>query len=243
MHLSPVFGEFMGTAMLMLLGNGVCASTALRGSKGEGAGWLIVTIGWGFAVFCAVLTAIACGSPGAHLNPAVTIAVAIRTGIYRDVVPFIAAQTLGACVGSALMWVFYAGQFRMTEDANTKLQVFCTEPAIRNPLANFFSELIATSVLLLVIGAIGSRSLAAAGPAPGLSPYLVGILVWSIGMSLGGTTGYAINPVRDFGPRLMHFLLPIPGKGSSDWSYAPIPIAGPVAAGLLIGIFLRVTGI
>ena len=212
-------------------------------SKAENAGWIVIATGWAFAVFCGVVVAIACGSPGAHLNPAVTLAVAIRTGDYSHVGSFMLAQMLGGFSGAALNWLMYLPHWRLTEDPETKLAVFATGPAVRMPLANLLSETIATFILLLVIGAIGAKTFAPAGPAPGLAPYLVAITVWSIGLSLGGTTGYAINPARDLGPRIAHALLPIAGKGSSDWSYAPIPVFGPLLGALLAGIFLRVFGL
>jgi glycerol uptake facilitator protein len=241
--LSPFFGEFMGTLVLILLGEGVVAGVLLKHSKAENAGWVAITAGWAFAVFSGVVTAIACGSPGAHLNPAVTVAVAIKTGIYKDLLPFITAQMLGAFAGATLNWLFYFPHWRATEDPELKRAVFCTSPAIRLPLANLFSEVVATAVLLLVIGAIGAKTFAPAGPAPGLAPYLVGITVWAVGLSLGGTTGYAINPARDLGPRLAHAVLPIAGKGSSDWGYAYIPVLGPILGALLTGAFLRITGL
>ena len=241
--LTPFFGEFIGTAILILLGEGTCAAVSLKGSKAQNSGWIVIAAGWGFAVFCGVITAIACGSPGAHLNPAVTIAVAIKTGDFSQMPTFFAAQFLGAFVGAVLVWLFYKDHFAITEDPGTKLGIFCTGPAIRNPLSNLFSETIGTTVLLLVIGCIGAKTFAPAGPAPGLAPYLVGVLVWSIGLSLGGTTGYAINPARDLGPRIAHAVLPIPGKGASDWSYAWIPVVGPIVGAILIGLFLRFSGI
>ena len=241
--LSPFVGEFLGTLVVIFLGDGVVASVLLKQSKAENAGWMVVTAGWAFAVFCGVLTATACGSPGAHLNPAVTIAVAIRTGDYHQVAPFLLAQMLGAIAGAVLVWLFFWSHWAVTEDKAAKLGVFCTSPAIRNLPVNLFCEATATAVLLLVIGAIGSKLLASAGPAPGLAPYLVGITVWGIGLSLGGTTGYAINPVRDLGPRIAHALLPIPGKGSSDWGYAAVPVIGPILGAIVMGLFLRLTGI
>jgi glycerol uptake facilitator protein len=240
---SPFFGEFMGTLILILLGEGTNASVLLKRSKAENAGWIAITAGWGFAVFCGVVTAIACGSPGAHLNPAVTIAVAIKTGDFSQVGSFITAQLLGAFTGAILVWLFYMPHWEVTPDPSLKLAVFSTGPAIRKPFWNLFSEIIATAVLLLVIGCIGAKTFAPAGPAPGLAPYLVGILVWAIGLGLGGTTGYAINPARDLGPRLAHFLLPIAGKGSSDWGYAWIPVAGPILGAILIGLFLKYAGV
>ncbi len=241
--LSPFFGEFLGTLVVIFLGDGVVAGVLLKQSKSENAGWMVITAGWAFAVFCGVLTATACGSPGAHLNPAVTIAVAIRTGDYHQVAPFLLAQLLGAIAGAVLVWIFFWSHWAVTEDRAAKLGVFCTSPAIRNLPVNLFCEAAATAVLLLVIGAIGSKLLASAGPAPGLAPYLVGITVWGIGLSLGGTTGYAINPVRDLGPRIAHALLPIPGKGSSDWGYAAVPVVGPILGAIVMGLFLRLTGI
>lgn len=241
--LTPFFGEFMGTLILVLLGEGTNAAVLLKRSKAENSGWIVIAAGWGFAVFSGVVTAIACGSPGAHLNPAVTVAVAIKTGDYSHLLSFFTAQMLGAFVGAVIVYLFYRDHFAVTDDPAVKLGVFCTAPAIRNPVSNLFSEVIGTAVLLLVIGAIGAKTFAPAGPAPGLAPYLVGILVWAVGLGLGGTTGYAINPARDLAPRLAHALLPIPRKGSSDWAYAPIPVVGPIVGAILIGLFLRLSGI
>lgn len=241
--LSPFFGEFMGTLVLILLGDGVVAGVLLKQSKVENAGWMVIAAAWGFAVFCGVVTAVACGSPGGDLNPAVTLAVAVHTGHYAHMVSMWVAQMLGAFVGATLVWLFYFPHWAVTEDKAAKLGVFCTAPAIRSPFWNLFSEIVATFTLLLAISAIGSKSFAAAGPAPGLAPYLVAIVVWAVGLSLGGTTGYAVNPARDLAPRLAHALLPIAGKGSSDWSYAPIPALGPLIGAVLLGLFLRFTGI
>ncbi len=241
--LTPFFGEFMGTLVVILLGEGCNAAVSLKKSKAEASGWIVIATGWAFAVFCGIVTAIACGSPGAHLNPAVTVAIAVKTGNFHDLVPFIVAQFLGAFAGATLVWLFYYPHWKVTDDQGAKLGVFCTAPAIRSPLSNLFCEALATAVLIVVIGALGAKTFAAAGPAPGLAPYLVAILVWSIGLSLGGTTGYAINPARDLGPRIAHAILPIAGKGGSDWGYAPIPVLGPVIGAVLAGLFLRVTGI
>ncbi len=241
--LSPFFGEFMGTLVLIVLGDGIVAGVLLKRSKAENAGWLAVTAGWGFAVFCGVVTAVACGSSAADLNPAVTLAAAIHTGHFGHLASFVLAQMLGAFVGATLVWLFFYPHWPVTEDAQTKLAVFATIPAIRRLGWNLFAEIVATFVFLLAISSIGSKSFAAAGPAPGLAPYLVAIVVWGIGLSLGGTTGYAINPARDLGPRLAHALLPIAGKGSSDWGYAAVPFFGPLIAAVLLGLFLRVTGI
>ncbi|MBW8747689.1 MAG: aquaporin family protein [Acidobacteria bacterium] len=241
--LSPFFGEFIGTAVLILMGEGVVAGVVLKGTKSENAGWISITAAWGFAVFCGVITAIACGSPGAHLNPAVTVAVAMHTGQWSTVPAFVLAQILGAMTGAALNWFFWLPHWAMTEDQGLKRAVFCTSPSVRKPWLNMMQEMIATSVLLLVIECIGSKLLAVSGPAPGLAPYLVAILVWAIGLSLGGVTGYAINPARDFGPRLMHQLLPVAGKGGSDWSYAWVPIAGPILGAIVMGFAFRCLGI
>lgn len=241
--LSPFFGEFVGTAVLILMGQGVVAGVVLKGSKAENAGWISITAAWGFAVFCGIITSIACGSPGAHLNPAVTIAVAVHTGQWASVPSFLLAQMLGGAVGAAINWFFWLPHWAMTEDQGAKLAVFCTAPAVRKPWLNLLQEAIATGVLLLVIECIGSKVFAVAGPAPGLSPYLVAILVWGVGLSLGGTTGYAINPARDLAPRLMHQILPIAGKGPSDWGYAWVPVAGPLLAAVVLGLAFRVLGI
>jgi glycerol uptake facilitator protein len=239
---SPFFGEFMGTLILMLLGDGVVAGVLLKRSKAENSGWLVITTAWGFAVLCGILVANLCGSADAHLNPAITIAIAFQTGDFSKLTSYIPAQIAGAFVGASLVWLFYLPHWKITEDAEAKRGVFCTIPAIRNYPANFFCELIATFVLVLVAGAIGSKLVFPNSAAPGFAPWLVGALVWGIGLSLGGTTGYAINPARDFGPRLAHFVLPIAGKAGSDWSYAWIPILGPAAGGMLAGLFLKLLG-
>lgn len=237
-----MFGEFMGTMVLVLMGNGVVAGTLLRGSKGENAGWLAVTTGWALGVMTGVFTAIACGSPDAHLNPAVTLGFAVSTGDFSKLAPYVAAQMLGGLAGAALVWLHYLPHWRRTPEADRKLACFCTSPAIRQPAANLLSEVIGTFVLVLVAGAIFSKAVAANGPAAGLGPYLVGSLVWGIGLSLGGTTGYAINPARDLGPRIAHALLPIAGKGRSEWSYAAVPICGPLIGGVLAGAVIRAAG-
>jgi glycerol uptake facilitator protein len=190
-----------------------------------------------------VFTAIACGSSDAHLNPAVTLGFAVRAGNFAKFAPYLAAQMLGAIAGGALVWLHYFPHWKETPDGAAKRACFCTAPAIRNKFSNLLSEIIATFVLVFVVGAVFSRNVAAAGPAAGLAPYLVGSLVWGIGLSLGGTTGYAINPARDLGPRIAHAILPIAGKGGSDWTYAPIPVLGPLAGGVLAGVLLRALGI
>jgi glycerol uptake facilitator protein len=240
---SPFLGEFLGTMVLILLGNGVVAGVLLKRSKAEGSGWIVITAGWAFAVMAGVFTAIACGSSDAHLNPAVTLGFAVRAGDFGKVVPYLAAQMLGALVGAALVWLHYLPHWKETVDGSAKLACFCTGPAIRSLIPNLLSEIIGTFVLVFVVGAIFSKSVAATGPAAGLGPYLVGSLVWGIGLSLGGTTGYAINPARDFGPRLAHSLLPIAGKGGADWGYAGIPVAGPLVGGALAGWLLRILAV
>jgi glycerol uptake facilitator protein len=238
-----MLGEFMGTFILVLLGNGVVAGVVLNKSKAAGAGWIVITAGWAFAVMAGVFTAIACGSSAAHLNPAVTIGFAIASGDWSSVLPFIAAQMLGAFTGAALVWLHYHPHWAETPDPGAKLACFCTHPAIRKPIANLLSEAIGTFVLVFVIAAIFSKRSWATGVSPGLGPYLVGSLIWGIGLSLGGTTGYAINPARDFGPRLAHAVLPISGKGGSDWSYAAVPVVGPVIGGALAGLLIRTLGL
>jgi glycerol uptake facilitator protein len=240
---SPFLGEFLGTMILILLGDGVVAAVLLKKSKAEGSGWMVIATGWALAVMAGVFTSIACGSSDAHLNPAVTIGFAVRDGNFAKFAPYLAAQMLGAMVGAALVWLQYFPHWKETEDAGAKLGCFCTAPAIRNTLANLISEIIATFVLVFVVGAIFSKSVATAGPAAGLGPYLVGSLVWGIGLSLGGTTGYAINPARDLGPRIAYSVLPIAGKGGSDWGYAPIPVIGPLVGGALAGVLLRVLAV
>jgi glycerol uptake facilitator protein len=238
--ISPFFGEFMGTLVLILLGDGVVASVLLKRSKAEGAGWMVITSGWCFAVMAGVYTAIACGSNDAHINPAVTVGFAISSGDYHKIVPYIAAQLLGAFVGAVLVWLHFLPHWKETPDPSLKLAVFCTAPAIRKWAANLISEIIGTFVLVFVVAAIFSKAVgSASGLAVGLGPYLVAALVWGIGLSLGGTTGYAINPARDLGPRIAHAVLPVVGKGTSDWGYAGIPILGPLIGGGLAGMFLR----
>jgi glycerol uptake facilitator protein len=215
----------------------------LKQSKAEGSGWIVITAGWAFAVMAGVFTAIACGSSDAHLNPAVTIGFAVRDGNFAKFGPYLVAQLLGAIVGAGLVWLHYLHHWKETPDTAAKLGCFCTAPAIRSTVANLLSEIIATFVLVFAVGAIFSKGVSAAGPAAGLGPYLVGSLVWGIGLSLGGPTGYAINPARDLGPRIAHAILPIAGKGGSDWSYAPVPVIGPLLGGTLAGVLLRVLAV
>lgn len=233
MQTSNFIGELLGTLVLILLGDGVVANILLKGSKGENGGWIVVTAAWAFAVMCGVFVAQKFGSPDAHLNPAITIAMAVKTGNWANVAPFIAAQLIGAFLGATLVWLAYLPHWAITEDKGAKLGVFATAPAIRNTTGNLISEIIGTIILIVV-----SSSFTADLP-NGFAPYLVGMLVWSIGLSLGGPTGYAINPARDLGPRIAHAILPISGKGTSDWSYAWIPVVGPIIGGILAVLFLN----
>jgi glycerol uptake facilitator protein len=224
--------------VLILMGNGVVAGVLLKKSKAEGAGWMAITTGWALAVMAGVFTALACGSEG-HLNPAVTLGAAVNSGDFSKVPWYIAAQMAGAMAGACLVWLHYLPHWRETPEADLKRACFCTAPAIRRPLANLWSEIVGTFVLVLVADAIFSKAAAATGPAAGLGPYLVGSVVWGIGLSLGGTTGYAINPARDLGPRIAHTFLPIPKKEGSDWGYAAVPVIGPLVGGALAGLFTR----
>src|SRR5215472_1351775 len=230
------FGEFMGTMVLILLGDGVVANVLLKRSKAEGAGWLAIAAGWAFAVMVGVFTAIACGSPDAHLNPAVTLGLSFTTGDFTKFWPYALAQMLGAIAGAILVWIHFFPHWKVTEDPLTKRNCFCTTPAIRNLAMNLISEIIGTFVLVLVICAIFSKKVALTGLAGGLGPYLVAVLIWSIGLSLGGTTGYAINPARDLGPRIVYSILPIGTKIDSDWGYASIPVIGPLIGGTVAGL-------
>jgi len=240
---SPFLGEFLGTLVLIFMGDGVVANVVLSKSKAAGGGWIVLTGGWCFGVMAAIFTAIACGSRDAHINPAVTLAFAIASGNYAKLLPYAIAQMLGAFAGAVLVWLFFLPHWRETNDASHKLAVFCTGPAIRKPLANLTSEIIGTFFLVFFVAAIFSKAVASsAGLAPGTGPYLIGALIWGIGLSLGGTTGFAVNPARDLAPRIAHAILPIPGKGGSDWGYAPIPILGPLIGGGLAGLVIRFLG-
>lgn len=239
---SPMLGEFAGTFMMMLLGDGVVAGVLLKRSKAEGAGWLSITTGWALAVLCGIFTAMLFGSTDAHLNPAITIAFAVEHASYAKVVPYACAQMAGAFCAAVVVWLFYLPHWRLTEDAAAKRGVFCTAPAVRSYGVNVFCEAVATFVLVVVAGAMSSKLVLTSGAAAGLTPWLVGSLVWGIGLSLGGTTGYAINPARDLAPRVAHTVLPIAGKTHSDWSYAWVPVLGPLVGGWAAGLVLRAIG-
>ena len=232
--MSPFIAELLGTALLIVLGDGVVANVVLDRTKGQNSGWMVITAGWA----CAVTIAVYCVNSisGAHLNPAVTIALAaIGTFEWSQVLPYIVAQIAGGFIGGAIVWLTYLPHWGVTTDPQSKLAVFSTAPAIRGIVPNLLSEIIGGFVLVFAILAVFSPGNFVPGSdlAKGFGPVLVGVIVWSIGLSLGGTTGYAINPARDLGPRIAHAVLPIPGKGSSDWGYSWIPIIGPIVGGVL----------
>ncbi len=231
-------GELLGTMTLILLGNSVNAGVILKDTYAHGSGWIVITTGWGLAVIFGVTVALVVGS-NAHINPAVTIGVATATGEWAQVGVYIAGQMLGAMLGALLVWVHYYPHWERTDDPAGKRACFCTSPAVYNVPANMISEIIGTFMLMLVAAAIFSDNLSPGGPPPGVGPFLVGLLVWCIGLGIGGTTGYAINPARDLGPRIVHALLPISGKGDSGWNYAAIPVAGPVIGAALAGLAVR----
>jgi glycerol uptake facilitator protein len=226
--MSPFVAEFIGTAILILLGDGVVANVVLKNTKGNSGGWIVITMGWAMAVFVGVLVASA--ASGAHLNPAVTLSLAAAGKFEWAKVPaYLAAQMLGACLGAFLVWLQYKSHFDITEDKDAKLAVFCTGPQIRSSFSNAISEVIGTFVLVFAVLHLSSPK----GGLGSLDALPVALVVLVIGLSLGGTTGYAINPARDLGPRLMHALLPIIGKRDSDWAYAWIPVISPIVGGLL----------
>ncbi|GBG95340.1 glycerol uptake facilitator protein [Ligilactobacillus salitolerans] len=224
---TQAMGEFIGTLVLIVLGDGVCAAVNLNKSKAQGSDWVVIALGWGLAV---TMGAYVGGMMGpAHLNPAVTIGFAV-VGLtkWAAVVPFIIAQMLGAIVGAIIVWLAYLPHWKATEDQDAILGTFATEPAIRSLGANFITELIGTAVLVLGLASFGHGSMA-----DGLNPLVAGSLIVSIGLSLGGPTGYAINPARDLGPRLAHAMLPIANKGGNDWGYSWVPVAGPLVGGII----------
>jgi glycerol uptake facilitator protein len=226
--MNALAAELVGTALLLVLGDGAVANVVLRKTKGEASGWIVISLGWGVAVFVAVL--VTARYSGAHINPAVTIGLATAGRFAWELVPgYLVAQLLGAALGATVVWLQYGDHFEATDDADAKLAVFCTGPAIRHTLPNLLSEIVGTFVLVLAV-------LGMAAPDVGLGALdalPVALVVLAIGLSLGGTTGYAINPARDLGPRLVHAVLPIPGKRDSDWGYAWIPVVGPILGGFL----------
>src|SRR3990172_12970108 len=228
--MSEFAGELIGTMLLIILGDGVVGGVVLNKSKAQNSGWIVITFGWGLAVAIAVY---AVGSiSGAHINPAVTLGLAAVGEFPWEKVPmYIIAQMTGAFIGGVIVYLHYLPHWRATDNPDLKLAVFCTAPAIRKPSSNLVSEIIGTFVLVLAIMFIGANEFT-----QGLNPLIIGFLVLGIGLSLGGTTGYAINPARDLGPRIAHFLLPIHGKRDSDWGYSWIPVVGPLVGGALAAL-------
>ncbi|HBY98093.1 MAG TPA: aquaporin [Chloroflexi bacterium] len=231
-------GELLGTMFLIILGDGVVAGVLLARSKAENSGWIVITTGWALAVMVGVFVAISAGSSPAHINPAVTVASLFVPGSGITIpiaIAMIIAQFIGAFLGGVIVYLAYLPHWAVTADPGLKLAVFSTGPAIRNTSTNLITEIIGTFVLVAGVGAIFGRGLGPT-PASNLGPFLVGALVWGIGLSLGGPTGYAINPARDLGPRIAHAVLPIAGKGRSDWDYSWIPVVGPVIGGIIGGL-------
>ena len=238
--MSKFTAELIGTMILVILGDGVVANVLLHKSKGQNSGWIVVTAGWALGVAVAVYAVNSIS--GAHLNPAVTFGMAaIGKLAWADVPSYVTAQMTGGFLGGVVVWLAYLPHWVETKDQSLKLAVFCTAPAIRKPPMNLLTEIIGTFILVLGVLAILSPKnlLPNTGFDTGFAPFLVGVLVWSIGLSLGGPTGYAINPARDLGPRLAHFFLPIAGKGNSDWSYAWVPVVGPIIGGILGAVFYK----
>ena len=227
--------ELIGTFVLILLGDGVVACTTLNKSKGNGGGWAVITLGWGFAVMCGVF--IAGPYSGAHLNPAVTLGVAIAGQFpWAEVLPYIVAQMLGGLLGAIAVYLFYKDHFDATEDPDSKLGVFCTMPAVMNRGRNLFCETLATWLLVFVILVFSTKENTAVVGLGASGAFPVTMLIMAIGMSLGGATGYAINPARDLAPRIAHAILPIAGKRDSGWSYSWVPVAGPLLGGLIAAL-------
>jgi len=236
--MSPFMAEFIGTMLLILLGDGVVANVLLNDTKGNNGGIIVVTTAWGLAVFVGVV--VAGPYSGAHLNPAVTIGLAIAGKFaWSSVLPYIIAQMLGAFLGAFLVWLMYYNHFQRTNDPGSILAVFCTGPAIRNYASNIISEIIGAFVLVFTVFYIAGAQITPSKTPIGLGSVgalPVAFLVWVIGLSLGGTTGYAINPARDLGPRIIHFLVPIKSKGTSDWAYAWIPVLGPIVGAAIAAL-------
>ncbi|KGP91356.1 glycerol transporter [Pontibacillus chungwhensis BH030062] len=231
--MTEFIGEMIGTMILIIFGGGVVGGVVLKGSKAEGTSWVLISFGWGLAVMLAVY---AVGKvSGAHINPAVTLGFAMVGEFPWSKVPkYLTAQLVGAFIGAIVVFFHYLPHWKETEDQGAKLAVFSTDPAIRSPLSNLVSEIIGTFMLVMGLLFIGANDFT-----QGLNPAIVGLLITAIGMSLGGTTGYAINPARDIGPRIAHYVLPIPGKGTSDWRYAWVPLFGPIIGGIYGGLFYK----
>jgi len=244
MSVSPFLGELLGTMFLILFGDGVVAAVLLNKSKAQNAGWIVIATGWAFAVLVGVFVAQATGSAAAYINPAVTIAAIIKgSQEATQGVLLIVAQFIGAFLGGVLVWLMYLPHWAETPEQGLKLAVFCTGPAIRNTTTNLISEIIGTFALVFGVFSIFGKLAIPGGAAGGLGPYLVACLVWGIGLSLGGPTGYAINPARDLGPRISHAVLPIAGKGDSDWGYSWIPVVGPIIGAVIAAVLaLAITG-
>lgn len=240
--MTNLFGEFFGTMVLIIFGCGVVANCLLSKSKGEGGGWIVITTGWAMAVLMGVFSAISTGAPQADLNPAVTFA-KMFLGVYTPghALATMVAELLGGIAGGIIVWLAYLPHWEVTEDKGLKLAVFSTGPAIRNTFANLLCEIIATAMLLLGIFAIFAKPVG--NLAAGFGPYLVAMLIWALGLCLGGPTGYALNPARDLGPRIAHAILPIAGKGDSDWGYSWIPVVGPMIGGGLSVFIAKAAGI
>ena len=248
--MSIYMAEAIGTMILIVLGNGAVANVLLGKTKGQNSGWIVITTGWGLAVTIAVYSVGRIS--GAHINPAVTIGLAsIGAFSWQQVPGYVLAQMIGGFLGAILVWLAYLPHWSETLDPQLKLGVFCNAPAIRQPVRNFITEVIATALLIFGILAIAANAQELNGPGDvdlarvfslGLQPLLVGLLVWSIGISLGGPTGYAINPARDLAPRIVHAILPIPGKGSSDWGYSWIPVIAPICGGIMGAMAYAVVG-
>ena len=242
--------EFIGTMILVLLGDGVVAGVLLRHSKAENAGWIVITFGWGMAVAMAVYSVGAIS--GAHINPAVTIGLAsIGAFEWAQVPGYIISRMVGAMIGATLVWLAYRDHWAATEDPGLKLATFCTAPGIRNTVSNLITEIIGTAMLVFGIVAIVANTQNITDAASvdlaqifqlGIFPLIVGLLVFAIGLSLGGPTGYAINPARDLGPRIAHAILPVAGKGGSDWGYSWIPVVGPIIGGVLGALLYNILG-